>query len=124
MARPKVQTPGENLPPEGDHDSEGGTTDAGAEGGDDSSALKARIEALERENSLLKAATDAKTPTVVVTPVTPHGRAEIAASPFWGMTSAQLMAKIDAGEIAEPPHNTKHLCSDGYYVSRRPEPVK
>jgi hypothetical protein len=125
MPKPKVQTPGDNLPPEDDIDTEGDTGDGQPTGGDEgTAALKAHIEALQRENSLLRAASEAKTPRVLYEPETPHGKAEIAASKHRHLTAAQFAATIDAGEAAEPPVNGKVLCADGWYVSRRPEPVK
>lgn len=129
MAKPKIQNPGENLPPEDDHEAGDGQTDGQAAGNvtasaDDAGALKAQIEALQRENALLKAAQGAKTPSVVYEPTTTHGAAEIAASKHRHITAAEFAALIDEGKASEPPPNNKVLCSDGWYVSRRPEPVK
>lgn len=76
-------------------------------------ALKAKLK--EAEDKL---ATDPKLPQVVFEPTTPKGAEAIAASPYYsaGITSKELMRRIDAGEVHEPI--TSVLCADGYYTPR------
>lgn len=74
----------------------------------------ARIAELEAKLAAAQAAP--KLPQVVFEPKTPHGKAALAASDTAEFTVAQVMAKIDAGELREPLNNC--LCSDGYYVRR------
>jgi hypothetical protein len=116
MSRPKVHTPGENLPP--DHDNEGTDGDLAVQGAgaaaDNDSALKAQIEALQRENALLRAAQNAKTPSVVYEPDTAHGKAEKAASLHLHLTAAEVAGAVARGEMADP--KVKVLCRDGWYV--------
>lgn len=78
----------------------------------------AELAALREENARLKAAQglDPAAAAVVYTPVTPKGREALAASAYASMTSIELMAKIDAGEVREPTSSV--LCADGWYAPR------
>ena len=49
---------------------------------------------------------------MVFEPITKHGAERLALSPTGTLTVAEVMAKIDAGELAEP--QTNYLCRDGY----------
>jgi hypothetical protein len=53
---------------------------------------------------------------VVYEPVTPNGKLAREASQFGHLTSKELMAEIDAGNVREPL--TSVLCADGYYAPR------
>jgi len=91
------------------------------EGGADSSAavqiaaLQAQLAAANAQLAAKEAAA-AKTPQVVFEPVTPHGAQALDASQFKHLTVAQLVAKIDVGEVKEPFVSV--LCADGYYARR------
>lgn len=76
-------------------------------------ALKAQLKAAHEQLE------GSKLPQVVFEPVTPKGAEAIAASPYYseGITSRELMRRIDAGECREPTVSV--LCVDGYYTPRR-----
>lgn len=77
----------------------------------------AKLARLEAENAALRASTVKPVVLGVFEPVTPNGAKNLAASAYAEMTTAELMAKIDAGEVKEPI--TSALCKDGYYAARR-----
>lgn len=76
--------------------------------------VEEQLAAAQAELAALKA--KAALPQVVYEPKTPHGAAALSASAYASMTVAELMAKIDAGEVKEPI--TSALCADGYYARR------
>lgn len=80
-------------------------------GGDE--GKDARIAALEAKLAELQAPA---LPAVVFEPITKHGAERLALSPTGTLTVAEVMAKIDAGELAEP--QTNYLCCDGFYARR------
>jgi hypothetical protein len=78
--------------------------------------LRAQLAVAHSQIAALKAV--APVPSLVVfEPETPHGKAAKALSPWAHVTSAELIAKIDAGEVPEPEVSV--LCKDGWLCRRR-----
>ncbi len=75
-------------------------------------ALKAQLRAAHEQLNATKL------PQAVFEPVTPKGAEAIEASPYHsqGITSTELIRRIDAGEAKEPTVSV--LCADGYYTPR------
>lgn len=96
-----VETPGAAAPDTAAHD--GPTL-----------TVEENLAAAEAELAALKA--KAALPQVVYEPTTPHGAIRLQESEYASMTVAELMARIDAGQVKEPI--TSALCSDGYYARR------
>lgn len=112
--KPKVETPGAAAVAAGSSQPMPNAWDPSDDDTPQVAELKAQLKA---QSEQLASAT--KLPAVVFEPTTPKGAEAIAASPYYaeGITSKQLMAKIDAGEAREPM--TSVLCADGYYAPRR-----
>jgi hypothetical protein len=111
-----VQVPGDTTaqPVQGDE----AVGAAGASVDDRIARLEAALAAQQAENERLKAEADgeAKLPSVVYEPTTPHGAARLRESETGNMTTAQVIAAIDAGKLPEPVNS--YLCRDGYYARR------
>lgn len=109
-ATQSVQTPGGEVdPPEAAASRALANAEHAEEADKDAliAKLQAQLAAKEKAEAL---------PQVVFEPKTPNGMRALEASQFAHLTVAQLMAKIDAGEVKEPI--TSVLCADGYYARR------
>lgn len=117
MARPP-RTPGadDGAPPTPEAEALGATLTP-EEAAAQIAALREQLAAANARVSGLVAAQAVPTgDAVVFEPVTPHGKVRLAESPTGRMTTAEVAAKIEAGELPEP--TTSYLCRDGYLTRR------
>ena len=77
-------------------------------------ALRAQLAAKDAEIAALSGGAATPMEGAVMVPVTRHGAQAIAASAFAAMTTAEVHAKVQAGEITLAGKPSV-LCSDGYY---------